>query len=395
MAIIFYTLCCYIHSMTKNAVSADSYYSLGERVFTIVLPFALRAQLQLPKSPILRRYCAALDTLSYPPIRNHIILVVFTYVGLWKSYFFTLTLLDVLTMSQTLYSVVKSVLIPFSQLTQTFSLFIIVICCYTSFAYFLFGSTQFGGEDDRMIEYMVNTTTVNGTEEELLQPTGLVWLPEEEEGGVDGCNTLLECFVQTTYIGIRAGDMAEVLDDPDEGTYHVRMLFDLSFFLILGILLFDMVTGIILDTFGALREEVAERENILKNESFMSGLDRKDIEEAGGLNFDSINESDQSVWHYIFFVIHLRNKKPSEMTGIESYVYECLQEDDTTWIPNRTSLAMEKLGIGEEGEEEEGLILDKVEGLERTVKRIEEFLMNEGGGAEIVGGARVASEAVN
>ena len=381
VAIIFYVCCCYIHSMTKNAVGAETYYGLGETFFALFLPFALRAQLQLPKSPILRRYCAALDLLSYPPIRNHIILVVFTYVGLWRSYFFTLTLLDVLTMSQTLYSVVKSVLIPITQLTQTFFLFIVVICCYTSFAYFLFGSTQFGGEDDRMIEYLVNSTVgANGTEEEVLQPTGLVWLPEEEEGAVEGCDTLLECFIQTTYIGIRAGDMAEVLDDPDESSYHVRMLFDLSFFLILGILLFDMVTGIILDTFGALREEVAEREDTLKNVSFISGLERKEIEEIGGLNFDSINESDQSVWDYIFFVIYLRNKSPSDMTGCETFVHECLEADDTSWVPNRTSLVMERMGIGDDGGEDDEVLMQKVEGLERGMRRLEELLMNAGVG---------------
>ena len=132
------------------------------------------------------------------------------------------------------------------------------------------------------------TTDANGTETEEMIPTGLVWLPEEEEGAVEGCDTLLKCFTQTIYLGIRAGDIAEILDDPDESNYTTRMLFDLSFFLILGILFFDMVTGIILDTFGALREEVAERKTILQSESFVSGLERKEIEEIGeGLNFDS------------------------------------------------------------------------------------------------------------
>ncbi|GMH53038.1 hypothetical protein TrLO_g6616 [Triparma laevis f. longispina] len=370
--IIFYICCCYIHSMTANPYSAEKYQNFGETVFAVLLPLAIRLQLQLPKSPILRRYCAALDALSYPTIRNHLILVVFTWIGLWRSYFFTLTLLDVLTMSPTLAGVVKSVVMPISQLMQTFALFIIVICCYTSFAYFLFGSGQFGGEDDRMIEYFVNVSDVNGTEVEELQPTGLVWLPEEEEGAVEGCDTLLECFTQTVYLGIRAGDIAEILDDPDENNYTTRMLFDLSFFLILGILLFDMVTGIILDTFGSLREEVAERNSILASESFVSGLERKEIEEIGeGLNFDSINEADQSLWDYIFYVIYIRDKDASNMTGSESFVNRCLEEGDTSWIPNHTSLALETVQGGDGGEEEEELG-EKVEKLESGIRRLEE-----------------------
>ena len=44
------------------------------------------------------------------------------------------------------------------------------------------------------------------------------------------------------------------------------------FFITLGVLLFDMVTGIIVDTFVALREETSAREEVMSNEVFISGM---------------------------------------------------------------------------------------------------------------------------
>jgi len=141
--------------------------------------------------------------------------------------------------------------------------------------------------------------------------------------------------------------------------YTTRIFFDLSFFLILGVLLFDMVTGIILDTFGSLREEVAEREGILKDCTFISGLTREYIEELGeGLNFDKINKVDQELWNYFFFVMYIKDTPVQEMNGAEAYVHECLRERDTNWIPCHTCCAIEENGV--------------VEGTEEMVKEEEE-----------------------
>ena len=56
--------------------------------------------------------------------------------------------------------------------------------------------------------------------------------------------------------------------------YMGRLLFDLSFFVIVGIILFNVITGLMVDTFSSLREEAAERANTLDNECFACGLSR-------------------------------------------------------------------------------------------------------------------------
>jgi hypothetical protein len=58
-------------------------------------------------------------------------------------------------------------------------------------------------------------------------------------------------------------------------TYYARILFDIFFFIAVIVLLFDMVAGIIVDTFVSLREET---EAPMK---FLSGLTREKCTEVG------------------------------------------------------------------------------------------------------------------
>jgi hypothetical protein len=246
----FYTAFCYVHSVTANPYKSTGYVSTGLMLAYCSLPFVLRKYLIFPKSQVMQAYCAAYDTLAYFSIRNHLFLIGVVFLGMYKSYWFTFALLDIMTMSKTLEKVILSISIPINQLMQTFALFLIVICCYTAIAYKLFGPTSF-----------ISVNFENG--EEVEEPV---------------CETLIDCFVFSIYVGMRSGDMGEVLNEVDTGDsagFRTRIIYDLSFFLILGVLLFDMVTGIILDTFGALREEVAERDEKMNNETFVSGLTRE------------------------------------------------------------------------------------------------------------------------
>ena len=72
------------------------------------------------------------------------------------------------------------------------------------------------------------------------------------------------------------GDMSAVMDDVDRTgeKFTIRMIFDLSFFIWVGILLFNVVTGLIVDTFSQLREEGLAREDQLENECFVCGFTR-------------------------------------------------------------------------------------------------------------------------
>lgn len=72
-----------------------------------------------------------------------------------------------------------------------------------------------------------------------------------------GCQSMPDCFGLVAYRALPAGDITEILS---EGSITLsRVLYDLSFFVWIGVLLFNIVTGLMVDTFGALREEAAAR----------------------------------------------------------------------------------------------------------------------------------------
>lgn len=68
------------------------------------------------------------------------------------------------------------------------------------------------------------------------------------------------CFVYVLNYGLRAGGgVGEPLISPDPNvdldTFTSRVFFDLTFFIIIIIIWMNIIFGIIIDTFAALRDE--------------------------------------------------------------------------------------------------------------------------------------------
>ena len=49
-----------------------------------------------------------------------------------------------------------------------------------------------------------------------------------------------------------------------------------------------------------------------------------DKESEGG--FSRHIAKDHNLWYYVFYIVHLENKDPTDMTGIESYVKRLYDE---------------------------------------------------------------------
>jgi hypothetical protein len=47
-----------------------------------------------------------------------------------------------------------------------------------------------------------------------------------------------------------------------DSDYIARIFFDLSFFIVVGVVLFNVITGLMVDGFGALRDEANERAEV-------------------------------------------------------------------------------------------------------------------------------------
>ena len=73
------------------------------------------------------------------------------------------------------------------------------------------------------------------------------------------------------------------------------MLWGLLFFLVVGVILFDIVTGIIIDKFSELRERTLHRFRTLRDVGFISDIGRSEYEERGPeFKFDKLQAREEA-----------------------------------------------------------------------------------------------------
>ena len=57
------------------------------------------------------------------------------------------------------------------------------------------------------------------------------------------------------------------------------------------------------------------------------------------------------MWNYLFFIAYLKEKDPTELTGIEQFIIDKVEKQDLSWFPFNKARELE--GMGEDEEEEE------------------------------------------
>eukprot|EP00736_Rhodelphis_marinus_P011999 Rmarinus@m.12901 len=124
-------------------------------------------------------------------------------------------------------------------------------------------------------------------------------------------------------------------------------LFGLSYFLLVVLILGAIISGIIIDTFGELRDEKASKEDDMENVCFMCGLTRDTFDQRGN-GFDDHIKRDHNMWQYMFFKMHLEGTPEDDFTGQESYMVEKLDNRDCSVFPLRRAMVLEKNQDAEE-----------------------------------------------
>ena len=117
---------------------------------------------------------------------------------------------------------------------------------------------------------------------------------------------------------------------------YERLAFDNLFNLILVILVLQIVSGIIIDTFSSMREDAENVEEDAKNNCFICGKTRDEIEkiEARQGAFEKHTTNLHNPWSYIYFMLYLQQKPDLDYTATESYVNDKVSIQDNSWFPN-------------------------------------------------------------
>ncbi|CAF1314468.1 unnamed protein product [Adineta steineri] len=168
----------------------------------------------------------------------------------------------------------------------------------------------------------------------------IVHVEVEEEEIERACDTLFMCIVTTLNKGLRnGGGIGDVLRQPSnrEPLYFFRVIYDLMFFFIVIIITLNLIFGVIIDNFADLRTEKQRNDEVLRNTCFICGLDRKSFDNKH-VTFEDHMQKVHNMWNYVYFMVLIHVKDPTEYTGPESYVHEMIEQRNLDWFPRmRTS----------------------------------------------------------
>ena len=151
------------------------------------------------------------------------------------------------------------------------------------------------------------------------------------------CYSSLQCYMMVLNYGSSAGGgLGDVISmvsyRSDVGYFIGRFFYDMFFFILIVLVLGNIFLGIIVDSFGELRNVNIETENDIKNICFICQLSR-DACLTRNIDFEKHVSTDHNKWNYVYFLTYLQINNPNDFSGIENSVWEKLEAQDFGWIP--------------------------------------------------------------
>lgn len=234
--------------------------------------------------------------------------LVFSILGCISPFFFASHLIDLAFQSKSLRTVLRSVTLNGWQLVLTVGMTSIVIFMYSVLAFVFFRN-----------DYILCDNQD----------------PSECDSIDHKCDSIIECFIFHLSVGLRqGGGIGDVIRQADtQGTADLsRVFFDLSFFMIIIVILLAIIQGLIIDSFGELRDRQLQVTKQLENHCFICGVSKVELDKKPQ-GFKRHIAKEHNLWMYLFFFMHLRIKSETEFTGQESYVKAMLNARDYSFFP--------------------------------------------------------------
>ena len=179
-------------------------------------------------------------------------------------------------------------------------------------------------------------------------------------------------------LGGDIGDYTEHINFAEEQTkYYVKLVYDSSFHILVNIILLNCLFGIIIDTFAKMREQKKNLQMDTENVCFICNQNRFIFDKMCAGGFDRHVSKDHNLWFYVFYIVHLVSKDPTEMTGIESYVFDKYLKDDQSWLPRNNALVTDKVvSADDQGEDELQLAINDLSTYEQEMESFNHRLAN-------------------
>ncbi|KAM3129288.1 hypothetical protein pb186bvf_018575 [Paramecium bursaria] len=161
------------------------------------------------------------------------------------------------------------------------------------------------------------------------------------------CKSVLYCFLLIFEYNFQVpggigGQMTQNAPSPQYEPQ--RFIFDQTNNIILVIIMISIASGIIIDTFGQLREEENAMQSDINEKCFICGLENIRFERSseGSGGFVGHIRLNHYMWNYLYYIAYLQSKSDQDYSGIESYVQKKRKEQDLSWVPFNRARELKK-----------------------------------------------------
>uniref|UniRef100_A0A8D3D0M0 Inositol 1,4,5-trisphosphate receptor n=1 Tax=Scophthalmus maximus TaxID=52904 RepID=A0A8D3D0M0_SCOMX len=302
----------------------------------------------------------------------HLSYAIICVLGLFvHEFFYSFLLFDLVIREETLLNVIKSVTRNGRSIILTAVLAIFLVYFFSIIG-FLFLKDDFRMEVDRLPAPGLDPFPIIcycGVAETCIKDSCPLSTPKSAPDDDDGiervCDTLLMCIITVLNQGLRnGGGVGDILRRPskEEPLFAARVVYDLLFFFVVIIIVLNLIFGVIIDTFADLRSEKQRKEEILKTTCFICGLERDKFDNKT-VSFEEHIKSEHNMWHYLYFLVLVRVKDPTEYTGPESYVALMISEKNLEWFPRMRAMSL----VSSEGDNEQNEMRSLQDKLDGTV----------------------------
>ncbi|CAI5664572.1 unnamed protein product [Oreochromis niloticus] len=303
----------------------------------------------------------------------HLWYAIICVLGLFvHEFFYSFLLFDLVIREETLLNVIKSVTRNGRSIFLTAVLAVFLVYFFSIIG-FLFLKDDFRMEVDRLPspgkrDLLSNSEVAGSCLKDRCPASTPTSVPDEDDGTERVCDTLLMCIITVLNQGLRnGGGVGDILRRPskEEPLFAARVVYDLLFFFVVIIIVLNLIFGVIIDTFADLRSEKQRKEEILKTSCFICGLERDKFDNKT-VSFEEHIKSEHNMWHYLYFMVLVRVKDPTEYTGPESYVNKMIAEKNLDWFPRMRAMSL----VSSEGDNEQNEMRSLQEKLENTANLV-------------------------
>ncbi|XP_022655647.1 inositol 1,4,5-trisphosphate receptor type 1-like isoform X5 [Varroa destructor] len=214
--------------------------------------------------------------------------------------------------------------------------------CSMNITHTIMSAIRRAQQADRIRFTRDSTSSDEESPKDVDRETAAVAEQEDEMVKERACDTLFMCIVTTLNHGLRnGGGIGDVLRPPSsqEPLYFFRVVYDLMFYFIVIVIVLNLIFGVIIDTFADLRSEKQQKEETLKNTCFICGLERAAFDNKS-VSFEEHIRGEHNLWQYLYYIVLIKVKDPTEFTGPESYVAQMIRERNLDWFPRMRAMSL-------------------------------------------------------